>query len=126
MPGGALVDERGSGWSVDGEQDVLALRVEDARVTSDAYPLALARLWAALSCPGMGDVLVSAEPGYELVDWGGAAHIGGGSHASLHRGDSLGALVACGVEANGTRRSPERWSLEDLAPMILEHYSVPS
>ena len=30
-----------------------------------------ARIWSALNCPTAGDVLLSAAPGYEFVDWGG-------------------------------------------------------
>jgi hypothetical protein len=67
-------------------------------------------------------VLVSAELGYEFVDWGGAEHVGGGSHGSLHRDDSEGVLLMAGV------RVPEResWALEDVTPLVLEHFQVPS
>ena len=61
------------------------------------YPDALARLWSALTCPTSGEVLLSASPGYEFLDWGRQAHVGGGSHGSLRGEDSLGALVLCGV-----------------------------
>ena len=54
------------------------------------YPDALSRVWSALKCPTAGDVLLSAAPNYEFVDWGGADHVGGGSHGSLHSTDSLG------------------------------------
>ena len=50
-----------------------------------------------LTCPTSGEVLLSAAPGYEFIDWGRQAHVGGGSHGSLHACDSLGALVVCGV-----------------------------
>ena len=125
VPGGELRDERGGEWSIEGELATLALATLDGSVTSDGYPLALGRLWAALECREMGDVLVSLEPGYEVVDWGGAAHVGGGSHGSLHRGDSLGALILCGVEP-GSWRPPGRWTLEDVTPLALAHHSVPS
>ena len=93
-PGGELADRRGRGWSVEGERGAtLDLR----RATT--YPDALDRLWSALECPHSGDVLASAEPGYEFVDWGGADHVGGGSHGSLHRDDSEGVLLLCGVDA---------------------------
>jgi hypothetical protein len=90
-------------------------------VDSTIYPDALGRVWSALECPHSGDVLVSAELGYEFVDWGGAAHVGGGSHGSLHRDDSEGVLLMCGVEA------PERehWSLADVTPLVLDHFGVP-
>jgi hypothetical protein len=119
-PGGKLVDGRGRSWSVQGEHDVLGLDVSDGRLASDAYPDALGRLWSALECPHAGDVLLSAAPGFEFVDWGGAAHVGGGSHGSLHRDDSAGVLLISGMDV------PEReeWSLVDVAPLVLEHFRV--
>jgi predicted AlkP superfamily phosphohydrolase/phosphomutase len=65
-------------------------------------------------------VLLSAGGGYEFVDWGGVAHVGGGSHGSLHRGDSLGALVLTGVDA----AAREQWSITDVTPTILQHFGV--
>ena len=76
---------------------MLAARIDDGRLLSPDYPDALARVWSALRCENAGDILLSAAPGYEFVDWGGADHVGGGSHGSLHRSDSLGALLWCGT-----------------------------
>ena len=121
--GGELVDPRGWGWSVEGDLGVLGLAVEDCRVRSRTYPDALRRLWTALSCRNSGDVLLSAAPGYEFADWGGADHVGGGSHGSLHRHDSLGAILACGLEGAGARER-EQWSIEDASPLVLEHFGV--
>jgi hypothetical protein len=67
--------------------------------------------------------MLSAEPGYEFVDWGGADHVGGGSHGSLHRSDSLGALLWCGTGPEG-REHHRQWSLLDIAPMIRDHFRV--
>ena len=114
-PGGDLRDERGGRWSIDGPLDVLDARVEDGVLRSDAYPDALGRAWSALTCPTSGDVLLSAAPGYEFADWGGVDHVGGGSHGSLHRVDSLGALAFCGVDAPHDHGS---WSIADVAPMV--------
>jgi predicted AlkP superfamily pyrophosphatase or phosphodiesterase len=119
-PGGKLVDGRGRSWSVQGEHDVLGLDVSDGRLASDAYPDALGRLWSALECPHAGDVLLSAAPGFEFVDWGGAAHVGGGSHGSLHRDDSAGVLLISGMEVP----KREEWSLVDVAPLVLGHFRV--
>ena len=89
---------------------------------SDAYPDALGRAWAALTCPTSGDVLLSAAPGYEFADWGGVDHVGGGSHGSLHRVDSLGALAFCGVDAphdarrRGRSPTSRRWCAATSAP----------
>ena len=61
------------------------------------------------------------EPGYEFVDWGGADHVGGGSHGALHRDDSEGVLLLCGVDA------PEQaqWALTDVTGLVLRHFGVP-
>jgi predicted AlkP superfamily pyrophosphatase or phosphodiesterase len=119
-PGGDLIDARGGSWSVEGDLDTLGLDVADGRVGSGSYPDALGRLWSALESPTTGDVLLSAGGGYEFVDWGGVAHVGGGSHGSLHRGDSLGALVMTGVDAPAR----EQWSIADVTPTILDHFGV--
>jgi hypothetical protein len=121
--GGELEDERGFRWSVDGDLATLGLRAEDGRLTSSEYPAALARIWSALKCPTAGDVLLSAAPGYEFVDWGGADHVGGGSHGSLHRSDSLGVLMWCGTGPD-SREVRDQWSLLDIVPMVREHFGV--
>ena len=124
-PGGDLEDERGERWSVEGELTALGLSVEDGRVRSLEYPAALSRIWSALRCPTAGDLLLSASPGYEFVDWGGADHVGGGSHGSLHRSDSLGALLWCGT-GPGSRDAREQWALTDVAALVREHFGTPA
>jgi hypothetical protein len=122
-PGGEFEDARGACWSVEGEDAVLDLTIAVGGVRSEDYPHALGRLWSALTCPRAGDVLVSAEPGHEFADWGGHDHVGGGSHGSLHRCDSLGVLLMSGIgPERGNER--ERWSIEDVTPMVLEHFGV--
>jgi hypothetical protein len=120
-PGGPLVDARGRAWGVDGALAVIDATVKDGRLLTPAYPDALARAWAALTCPTSGEILVSAAPGFEFVDWGGQAHVGGGSHGSLHACDSLGALIMCGL-ARGAE--PLQWTIQDVAPLVLAHFGV--
>ncbi|MDQ6608070.1 MAG: alkaline phosphatase family protein, partial [Actinomycetota bacterium] len=121
--GGELQDPRGLLWSVEGELPALGAEVQDGRFLSPDYPDALARIWSALKCPTAGDVLLSAAPGYEFVDWGGADHVGGGSHGSLHRSDSLGALLWCGTGPS-SREVHAQWSLRDVAPMVRAHFGL--
>ncbi len=120
-PGSAVIDLRGERWDIDGDLSVLAARIEDGRLIAPDYPDALARVWSALRCETAGDLLLSAAPGYEFVDWGGTDHVGGGSHGSLHRSDSLGALMWCGTGPD-SRGAREQWSLRDVTPMILTHF----
>jgi Type I phosphodiesterase / nucleotide pyrophosphatase len=121
QPGDDVADARGQRWSLRGDEAALELRTGNGEVESSTYPDALGRLWSALRCPHSGDVLVSAELGYEFVDWGGADHVGGGSHGSLHREDSEGVLLMCGLDT----RERQHWSLQDVTPLVLEHFGVP-
>ena len=120
-PGGDLRDARGVPWHVDGELSALEASVHAHNaLATPAYPDALARLWSALTCPTSGEVLLSAAPGYEFLDWGGAAHVGGGSHGSLHASDSLAPLVLCGVEL--PRDPPGQWAIRDVASLVRRHF----
>jgi hypothetical protein len=81
------------------------------------HPDALARASAALANPNAGEVLVSAAPGWEFPDLGGAHHRGGGSHGSLSAGDSEVPLLTVGLGRHPTR-------IVDVAPAVLEHFGV--
>jgi type I phosphodiesterase/nucleotide pyrophosphatase len=122
-PGGRAADARGERWTLDGQLGALSGAASKGVFASEDYPDALARAWSALTCPTAGDVLVSAAPGFEFVDWGGADHVGGGSHGSLHRGDSLGPLMWCGCGPEG-RDARAQWTLRDVLPMVLDHFGV--
>jgi predicted AlkP superfamily pyrophosphatase or phosphodiesterase len=88
-PGDDVSDLRGGGWEIKGDLAALEVSVADGRLSSETYPDPLARVWSALTAPHAGDFIVSLEPGFEAVDWGGVSHAGGGSHGALHAGDSL-------------------------------------
>src|SRR6187200_238689 len=124
-PGGEVADLRGGSWEVEGGLEAPEARVEDGRISSETYPDPLARVWSALAAPHAGDFVVSLQPGFEAVDWGGVSHAGGGSHGALHAGDSLGPLlfVGCGPESADER---EQWTLRDVAPVIREHFGAAS
>ncbi|HEX2070856.1 MAG TPA: alkaline phosphatase family protein [Thermoleophilaceae bacterium] len=115
-------DQRGASWELDGDLDVLDLAVDGGELAFGDYPDALGRLWSALHCPRGGDVLLSATPGYEFVDWGGSHHRDGGSHGSLHRCDSLGVLLTCGVDGLEPDRGQPH--LRDVTPMIAGHFGL--
>jgi hypothetical protein len=121
-PRGDHVDARGEHWHVEGDLDLLGLTIEDGRIHSPTYPDALGRVWSALRCSTSGEVLASARPGYEFLDWGGAHHIGGGSHGSLHVNDSHGTLLWCGTGPEKSAR--EQWALRDIVPLIMDHFGV--
>jgi hypothetical protein len=120
-PGDHVADLRGRRWDVSGELGAIGARIEGGVLVSDEYPDALGRVWNALVCPNSGEVLLSAQPGFEFADWGGAHHLGGGSHGSLHASDSLAPLICTGVEGVPVRR---QWSIEDVAPLVTGHFGL--
>jgi predicted AlkP superfamily pyrophosphatase or phosphodiesterase len=121
-PRGDMEDLRGQHWSVEGDLDLLHLQVRDGRIASNTYPDALGRVWSALRCHTSGEVLASARPGYEFLDWGGSSHAGGGSHGSLHANDSLGSLIWCGTGPPASIR--DQWTLRDITPLCAGHFGV--
>jgi len=122
-PGNRLQDARGHGWDVEGPLSVIRAEIQDGRLLSTEYPDALMRVWSALHCENAGEILLSAAPGYEFVDWGGSDHVGGGSHGSLHRSDSYATLLWAGEDLPA-RDAHDQWSLRDIAPMIRAHFGV--
>jgi hypothetical protein len=120
-PGEQLVDLRGRRWTFSGAAEVLDLRVRHGVVGSGEFPDALARVWDAAACEPAGDVLLSASAGVEFIDWGGAGHIGGGSHGSLCADDSHAPLICCGLEGELTRA---QWSIADVTPLITRHFGL--
>ena len=94
-----------------------------ALAQSTEYPDALARVWSALHCPSAGDVLLSAAPGYEFVDWGGPTT---SAAAPTGRCTAPTRWARCSGAAPGpTRRDArEQWSLRDVAPMVREHFGL--
>jgi len=123
-PEGPVRDVRGASWRTAGAMEVIGASVEGGVLRSPDYPDALARVWSALLCPTSGEVLLSAAPGWEFADWGRQAHVGGGSHGSLHASDSLGALVMCGAGLGDP--PPAQWAIRDVAPVVLSHFGLPA
>lgn len=97
-PGGDLTDPGGLRWSVEGDLSLIGGVVQDGLLLTRSHPDALRRVYSALTCRTSGDVLLSADDGWEFADWGGQAHVGGGSHGSLRREDSLAPLILCGID----------------------------
>jgi type I phosphodiesterase/nucleotide pyrophosphatase len=112
--GSATTDERGNGWEIEGDRDLLDPAL---------YPNALERLEGALLCPTAGDVIVSAQPGWEFADSGGIHHLGGGSHGSLRAEDSFVPLVTAGFPASES--FPALASITDVQPYVCRHFGAP-
>ena len=122
-PGGAGRDLRDCAWDLDGDLSVLDVRSDGNELETPAYPDGLARLWAAVTAPQSGDVVISLAEGFECVDWGGASHAGGGSHGALAAGDSLGPLLACGLDGFSAD-AKRQWTIADVAQLVLGHFDL--
>jgi hypothetical protein len=110
------------------------LRVRTALAQSEGmHRCAILAALSACTSPPLEERLPEADKritdcgggsgGYEFTDWGGVAHVGGGSHGSLHRVDSLGVLLFAGT---GPKEPPPLWRIRDVTPMALEHFAVDS
>ncbi len=122
-PGEEIEDLRGARWDLEGDPEVLKAVVKDDRIRSDEYPDPLSRAFTALTAPHAGDFVLSLASGYEAVDWGGVSHAGGGSHGSLHHGDSLGPLLFVGCGPDDPNEHAQ-WTLRDVAPVVLDHFGI--
>ncbi|HEY1690284.1 MAG TPA: alkaline phosphatase family protein [Solirubrobacteraceae bacterium] len=124
---GDVEDLRGVRWSIEGDLGTVGGSVEDGLLLTPSHPDVLARLYAALICPTSGDVLLSAAAGCEFTDWGGQAHVGGGSHGSLRAEDSLCPVLGCGLGEALQRegeRGPRPLGIHDVVPPIERFFGL--
>ena len=121
-PGEQAMDLRGRRWRVSGDLGVLDLHATHGTIHSDGFPDALGRVWDATGCAAAGEILLTAAAGVEFTDWGGAVHVGGGSHGSLSAGDSHAPLICCGLEGEALIRG--QWSIADVTPLIERHFGL--
>jgi hypothetical protein len=121
---GAVRDAFGAGWSWHGDEHVLGIVRDGAHVAFDEYPNAFERIAGLLEGQRTNECWVTARPGCEFEIPGGAAHVGGASHGSLHALDSLSPVVAAGLPAGHAVPGPMR--SVDLAPLCLDVLGLPS
>ena len=96
--------------------DLLGLQ-RDGVLTSATYPDALGRVWSALRCRTSAEVLLSAKPGYEFIDWGGDHHVGGGPTARCTPTTRWAPSLWCGTGPESADAKAQ-WPLRDIVPMV--------
>jgi predicted AlkP superfamily pyrophosphatase or phosphodiesterase len=89
---------------------------DDDPALLDEYPGGRERVEAALRNPNAGEVLVSAALGWEFTDLAGSHHAGGGSHGSLHAGDSIVPMLGIGI--------PPPARTIDIKDALLSHLGI--
>ena len=105
----------GARWSVERRPRGARRSTVATAAWSRTYPDALGRLWSALKCPHVRRrARLGRRPATSSSTGAAPTTSGGGSHGSLHRGDSLGVLLFCGIDAAGARGSSGR--IRDVTP----------
>lgn len=123
VPGASTgTDDHGNAWSWRGDLSAVDGRVDTGRLTFGDYPNALERLAGGVGFDDGGDLWVTAAPGYEFAVPGGDVHIGGASHAALHRLDSSTPVLLAGAP-DGIRLPPHFRSV-DIAPLVLRMLGI--
>ncbi|USG63839.1 alkaline phosphatase family protein [Brevibacillus ruminantium] len=107
-------------WGCHGDLSVLDIRLDGAQLSFDQYPDAFSRLYGALFSQAEQVIVLTAAPGYEFVSEAAPTHLGGGSHGSLHKRDSLVPLMIAG----GSRPFTLPARLVDVKGYILEELGV--
>ncbi|WP_139490497.1 alkaline phosphatase family protein [Brevibacillus dissolubilis] len=119
---GPFVDIYQTNWSIEGDFSILDLQQQpDGTIYYDDYPDAMARLYGALFAQEIPVVAVSATPSYEFVSECSPQHLGGGSHGSLHKIDSIVPLIMAGSDL----QVPKPARLVDLKAFIMEKLLLP-
>lgn len=114
--GGEWTDRYHQAWELEGDTAILNLNVDSKRhlLSYGDYPDALNQLDSALRSHEVPTLVLSAKPGYSFQSEGTPTHPGGGEHGSLHKNDSLAAMIIAGTE-----QQPEHERMVDLKKYIL-------
>ncbi|MGG1658718.1 alkaline phosphatase family protein [Brevibacillus sp. NRS-1366] len=94
---GAYPDAYGNSWGIEGDVSVLDVQFDGELLMFDTYPDAFSRLYGALFSQQGYVVALTAAKGYEFLSESAPTHLGGGSHGSLHKQDSLIPLLIAGA-----------------------------
>jgi hypothetical protein len=96
-PGGKYKDEYGQTWTISGDPDLVDISITNNWISYGRYPDVLARLYGSMNSHEGKYVVVTAQPGYEIVGESSPTHVNGGAHGSLHELDSLVPLIVSGT-----------------------------
>lgn len=118
-PGGEWEDEYGQTWEIEGEPEVMGVRIDSYDKRKISYidnPDGFNQLYSALESQKDAPTLVlTAKPGHSFQSEGTPTHPDGGEHGGLHRNDSLAAMIIA-----GTDQKPPKLRMVDLKQYIMD------
>lgn len=114
-PSGKYVDEYGQSWTLSGDPDLVDISITNNRIEYGRYPDVLARLYGSMNSHEGKYVVVTVQPGYEIVGESSPTHFNGGAHGSLHELDSNVPLIV-----TGTSTRPKTLRSVDIKDWILK------
>ncbi|MFS0864409.1 alkaline phosphatase family protein [Fredinandcohnia sp. 179-A 10B2 NHS] len=114
QPGGEYIDQYGQSWSIDGNEKIMDLVLQENEILYGDYPDGLARLYSSFFSHSGTFLIVNAKPGYEFIGEGSPRHVGGASHGSLHKDDSHFPMIVA-----GTNIEPKHQRMVDLKEWVL-------
>lgn len=114
-PGVKYSDEYGQSWTLSGDPELVDISITNNKLKYGKYPDVLARLYGAMYSHDGSYVVVTVQPGYELIGESSPTHVGGGAHGSLHELDSLVPLIV-----SGTKTRPKTLRIVDIKDWILK------
>ncbi|GED72794.1 hypothetical protein BRE01_64960 [Brevibacillus reuszeri] len=95
---GTYPDAYGVKWGIEGDVSVLDVQFDGEQLLFDTYPDAFSRLYGSLFSQSGHVIAITAAKGYEMLSEYFPTHLGGGSHGSLHKQDSLIPLLIAGAK----------------------------
>lgn len=114
---GKYIDPYGYDWCIEGDFNLLDIEVDEFNnLKYNSYPDALSRLYGAMYSHDGTFFAISAKTSYEFKSKTFPKHLGGGSHGSLHKIDSLVPLLVVGNSQNSILKT----RITDLKNYIIE------
>jgi hypothetical protein len=120
---GDATDDFGGRWTWAGDAAAVGLEQDSRALRFAEYPNAFERIAGVLDLNESGEMWVTAKAGREFEVPGGRAHVGGGSHGSLHTLDSLSPVIVAGGAS--PKRLPAVMRSLDIAPLCMQILGVP-
>lgn len=114
-PHGPEKDEYGQSWTISGDPSLADMTITNHQIKYGKYPDVLARLYGAMNSHEGRYVIVTIQPGYELVTESSPTHIGGAAHGSLHELDSIVPLLVVGTDTR-----PKTMRIVDVKDWVLQ------